>query len=149
MAGVLVVTGGSRGIGAAVARQAAARGYGVCINYNRSRDAAEQIAGEIVANGGRAIAVRADTADEGDVVRLFDEVDRQLGTITALVNNAGILDRRARVEELTAERINRILASDQEARADATDTAEAAQTTEKADVPLDGLVAGAGLSLDA
>ena len=110
MTGVLVVTGGSRGIGAAVARHAATHGYAVCVNYNRSNEEAERLVGEIVSDGGRAIAVRADTADEADVVRLFEEVDRQLGNLTALVNNAGILDRRARVEDLTAERINRILA---------------------------------------
>ena len=110
MSGVLVVTGGSRGIGAAVARHAAADGYAVCVNYSRSPESAERVVGEIASDGGRAIAVRADTGDEADVVRLFEVVDRQLGAVTALVNNAGILDRRARVEDLTADRINRILA---------------------------------------
>lgn len=106
---VLVVTGGSRGIGAATARLGAQRGYAVCVNYRREREAAEKIVGEIVATGGQAIAVAADVAIEADVVRLFETVDRELGPLTALVNNAGILETQCRVESLTAERLNRIL----------------------------------------
>jgi len=111
MAGVMIVTGGSRGIGAATARLAADRGYAVCINYRARRDAAERIAGEIAASGGRAIAVGADVASEGDVGRLFATVDAQLGRVTALVNNAGILERQARVDEIDAARIDRVFAT--------------------------------------
>jgi NAD(P)-dependent dehydrogenase (short-subunit alcohol dehydrogenase family) len=109
MTKIIVVTGASRGIGAATARLAARRGYAVCVNYLSSRDKAEQVAADIGSTGGSAIAVQADTSIEADVLRLFDTVDRQMGTITALVNNAGILDPQMRVAEMTAERINRTL----------------------------------------
>lgn len=102
---VLVVTGGGRGIGAATARLAAERGYAVCVNYARNREAAEKLAREI-----KAIAVQADVASETDVVRLFKTVDEKLGRVTALVNNAGIVDLRSRVEDMSAERIQRMLA---------------------------------------
>lgn len=108
---VLVVTGGSRGIGAATARLGAAAGYRVCLNYRGNRQAAEAVVDDIVAAGGEAIAVAADVADEAEVVRLFETVDRELGTLTALVNNAGILERQCRVAEMTAERLTRILAT--------------------------------------
>jgi len=109
MTKIIIVTGASRGIGAATARLAARRGYAVCVNYLSSRDKAEQVAADIGSTGGSAIAVQADTSIEADVLRLFDTVDRQMGTITALVNNAGILDPQMRVAEMTAERINRTL----------------------------------------
>ncbi|MGH8690614.1 MAG: SDR family oxidoreductase [Burkholderiales bacterium] len=102
---VLVVTGGGRGIGAATARLAAERGYAVCVNYARNRETAEKLAREI-----KAIAVQADVASETDVVRLFRTVDERLGRVTALVNNAGIVDLRSRVEDMSAERIQRMLA---------------------------------------
>jgi NAD(P)-dependent dehydrogenase (short-subunit alcohol dehydrogenase family) len=89
MAGVVLVTGGSRGIGAAICRSAAAAGYKVAINYNSSPDAAERLAAEIKAGGGDAIAVQADVTSEPDVVRMFETVDAGLGRLTALVNNAG------------------------------------------------------------
>ncbi|HYG41413.1 MAG TPA: SDR family NAD(P)-dependent oxidoreductase, partial [Bordetella sp.] len=89
---VMIVTGGSRGIGAAVARLAAQRGYAVCINYHRRRDAADEVVQAIQAEGGRAIAVAADVADEAQVVQLFQTVDRELGRVQALVNNAGVLE---------------------------------------------------------
>ncbi|MBX3578543.1 MAG: SDR family oxidoreductase [Rhizobiaceae bacterium] len=89
MGGVLLVTGGSRGIGAAICRGAAEAGYAVAINYNSSPDAAEALAKEIVAKGGKAIALKADVTQEPDVVRMFEEVDQKLGRLTALVNNAG------------------------------------------------------------
>ncbi|HMF94802.1 MAG TPA: SDR family oxidoreductase [Vicinamibacterales bacterium] len=111
MAGVMIVTGGSRGIGAATARLAADRGYAVCINYRAKRDAAERIVGDIAASGGSAIAVGADVASEVDVERLFATVDTQLGRVTALVNNAGILERQARVEQIDAARIDRVFAT--------------------------------------
>jgi NAD(P)-dependent dehydrogenase (short-subunit alcohol dehydrogenase family) len=102
---VLVVTGGGRGIGAATARLAAGRGYAVCVNYTKDRQSAEKLAREI-----KAIAVQADVASEADVVRLFKTVDEKLGRVSALVNNAGIVDLRSRVEDMSAERIQRMLA---------------------------------------
>ena len=103
----MIVTGGSRGIGAATARLAATRGYAVCVNYRRERDAAERLAKEI---GAGAIAVAADVSDEGDVLRLFETVDRELGPVSALVNNAGIVDLGTRVEALTPARLQRMFA---------------------------------------
>ena len=88
---VILITGGSRGIGAATAQLAAARGYAVAVNYHRNRDAADAVVAAIEASGGKAIAIAADVAVESDVVRLFSTVDQLLGPITALVNNAGIL----------------------------------------------------------
>jgi NAD(P)-dependent dehydrogenase (short-subunit alcohol dehydrogenase family) len=110
MNGVLIVTGGSRGIGAETARLAAAAGYAVCVNYYVNRSAADAVVAGIEAAGGRAVAVGADVGVEGDVVRLFETVDRTFGTVTALVNNAGILDRQTRVEHLDAARLSRVLA---------------------------------------
>ncbi|MDH5235976.1 MAG: SDR family oxidoreductase [Gemmatimonadota bacterium] len=108
MSGVLMITGGGRGIGAATARLAAQRGYAVCINYLRDRDAADALAREIAGGGGRAIAVRADVAKEQEVLALFGECDRALGPLTALVNNAGIVDRQARVDAMDAARLQRM-----------------------------------------
>jgi len=108
---VMIVTGGSRGIGAAVARLAAQRGYAVCINYHRRRDAADEVVQAIQAEGGRAIAVAADVADEAQVVQLFQTVDRELGRVQALVNNAGVLETQMRVEDMDAARVSRILAT--------------------------------------
>ena len=102
---VMLITGAARGIGAATARLAAERGYAVCVNYVRNRDAAEKLAREI---GG--IAVVADVSLEADVVRLFRDVDQKLGRIAVLVNNAGIVDRRSRVEDMTPARIERMFA---------------------------------------
>lgn len=107
---ILIVTGGSRGIGAAAARLAAARGYAVCINYVRNEAAAAALVDEIVAAGGNAIAVAGDVAREADVVRLFERVDEALGPVTALVNNAGILETQSRVEHLDGARLERVLA---------------------------------------
>ncbi len=107
--GVLVVTGASRGIGAATARLAAARGYGVVVNYAGNVEAAEKVCADIIRAGGRAQAVRGDVADEADVDHIFAAADR-LGTLAGLVNNAGIIARTARADEMDAARINRILA---------------------------------------
>lgn len=107
---VMVVTGGSRGIGAATARLAGARGYDVCVNYNRNAAAAQAVVTDIEAAGARAIAVAGDMAVPQDVDRLFAECDAQLGTLSVLVNNAGAITRAARVDEMTAERINALLA---------------------------------------
>jgi NAD(P)-dependent dehydrogenase (short-subunit alcohol dehydrogenase family) len=108
---ILLVTGGSRGIGAETARLAAERGYAVCVNYRRNREAADQIVAAIAAAGGTALAVGADVANEGDVIRLFDTVDAQLGPLAVLVNNAGILERQTRVEHIDAARIDRVFAT--------------------------------------
>ncbi|HXL76466.1 MAG TPA: SDR family oxidoreductase [Burkholderiales bacterium] len=101
----MIVTGGSRGIGAATARLAAQRGYAVCVNYRSERSAAEKLAKDI---GG--IAVAADVSREDDVIRLFSESERSLGRITALVNNAGVVDLRSRVEDMSIERLQRMFA---------------------------------------
>ncbi|HEX6317647.1 MAG TPA: SDR family oxidoreductase [Burkholderiales bacterium] len=107
---VMVVTGGGRGIGAATARLGAERGHAVAINYRSNREAADSLVQEIRSKGSKAIAVAGDVALEADVLRLFETVDRQLGRVTALVNNAGIVDRGTRVEHMGAERIARMLA---------------------------------------
>lgn len=111
MAKVLLITGASRGIGAATARLAGQRGFSVCVNYLRNREAAEQVVKEITTAGGSACAVGADVSIEEEVLRLFDTVDRQLGRLSALVNNAGILDQQGRVEDITAARLQRIFAT--------------------------------------
>jgi NAD(P)-dependent dehydrogenase (short-subunit alcohol dehydrogenase family) len=108
---VMIITGGSRGIGAATAQLAGARGYAVCVNYHRNQAAANAVVGAIEHAGGKAIAVAANVAVESEVARLFETVDKALGTVTALVNNAGILDRQARLEEMDAVRLNRIFAT--------------------------------------
>ena len=106
---VAIVTGAGRGIGAATAILAASRGYAVCVNYRRSADDARDVVKAIVDAGGRAVAVAADVAVEEDVVRLFETAARELGTVTALVNNAGILERQMRVEDMDAARLRRVL----------------------------------------
>ena len=107
---VLVVTGGSRGIGAATALLAAARGYAVAINFERNGDAAQAVAHKIRESGGKALPVQCNVASEPDVVRLFQAVDRGLGRVSALVNNAGIVDRGTRVEHIDAARLARMFA---------------------------------------
>ncbi len=106
----LIVTGGSSGIGAAVARLAATRGYAVAINYSRDDAAAYAVVAEIGALGGSAIAVRGDVSHEADVVELFASATRELGPVTALVNNAGITGPLARLDEIDAATIERVLA---------------------------------------
>ncbi len=108
---VIVITGASCGIGAATARLAAVRGYAVCVNYLKDQSAANAVVAGIEAGGGRAIAVAADVAAEAEVVDLFRTVDTRLGTITALVNNAGVLEKQMRVDEMDAARLNRVLAA--------------------------------------
>jgi NAD(P)-dependent dehydrogenase (short-subunit alcohol dehydrogenase family) len=109
--GVLMITGGGRGIGAATARLAARRGYAVCVNYLRDRAAAEAVVQDIRAGGGQAVAVRGDVAVENDVVNLFRECDRALGPLAALVNNAGIVERQSRVEAMDEARLQRMFAT--------------------------------------
>jgi len=107
---VMLITGGSRGIGAATARLAAQRGYSVCLSYVRDRAAAEKLAAELGKDGPRAIAVRCDVSVEPDVINLFQQCDRALGRLNVLVNNAGIVDRSIRVEQITAARLARMFA---------------------------------------
>lgn len=108
---VIVITGASRGIGAATALLAARRGYSICVNYRANRAAADDVLHATRQAGAHAIAVQADVAVEADVVRLFTTIDAELGPVTALVNNAGILERQARVEDITGERLARIFAT--------------------------------------
>ena len=111
IAKVLVVTGGSRGIGAATALLASQRGYAVSVSYARDRVAADAIVAAIAAGGGKAVAVQGDVTHEKDVVRLFDEAAAALGPVTALVNNAGILETQSRLENMEAARFERVFAA--------------------------------------
>ena len=110
-AGVMIVTGGGRGIGAATARLAAKRGYAVCVNYLRDQVSAEGVVRDIRGDGGSAVAVPGDVALEKDVIHLFEACDRSLGPLTALVNNAGIVVTGSRVEAMSAERLQRMFAT--------------------------------------
>jgi NAD(P)-dependent dehydrogenase (short-subunit alcohol dehydrogenase family) len=111
MSKTVIVTGGSRGIGAATSRLAATRGFTVCLTYVKNADAAQAVVREIESGGGSAIAIQADVAREDDVVRMFAEVDRRIGRVDALVNNAGILERQARVEAMDARRLQSVFAT--------------------------------------
>jgi len=108
---VLIVTGASRGIGAATAQLAAARGFRVCVNYRRQQEAAEQVVSTIRQKGGTAVATQSDVSDEAAVVRLFDSATQQLGPVTALVNNAGTVERQSRLENFDGARLQRIFAT--------------------------------------
>lgn len=105
---VLLVTGGSRGIGAATALLAARKGYAVAVNYAQNGEAAQAVVRTIREAGGQAIAVQADVADEAQILAMFEAVDAQLGRLTALVNNAGVVDRPQRVDEMSCERLKRM-----------------------------------------
>ena len=107
---VLLVTGAGRGIGAAVARAAGKAGYSVVVNYSRSREAAESVVHDIVSGGGEAVAVQGDVAVEADVERLFRAIDETYGQLDGLVNNAGIIGPFGRVETLSAQSIQDVLA---------------------------------------
>ncbi|WGV99083.1 SDR family oxidoreductase [Vibrio sp. YMD68] len=106
---VAIITGGGRGIGASTAQLFASKGYAVCINYKSNSDAAKKVADSILAQGGHCITVKADVSSEEDVIRMFSTVDEKLGGVSVLVNNAGILRKQSRLEDMTAERINAIL----------------------------------------
>ncbi|HXJ20840.1 MAG TPA: SDR family oxidoreductase [Polyangia bacterium] len=110
MPGTMIITGGGRGIGAATARLAAARGYAIAVNYAHDERAADAVTAEIRASGGAAIAIQADVSREADVERLFRQAARELGPLSVLVNNAGIVDRQARVDEIHEARLQRMLA---------------------------------------
>ena len=105
---VLLVTGGSRGIGAATCRLAARQGWAVAVNYTANSLAADEVVRDIRAAGGRAMAVQADVADEAQVLRMFGQVDAKLGRLTGLVNNAGVVDVSARVEDMSVARWRRM-----------------------------------------
>ncbi|MDT0139886.1 SDR family oxidoreductase [Acidovorax sp. PRC11] len=105
---VVLVTGGSRGIGAATARLAARRGWAVAVNYARDAAAAARVVDGILSEGGEAVALQGDVADEAQVVALFAAVDAQLGRLSALVNNAGVVDVPSRVAEMGGERLRRM-----------------------------------------
>ena len=106
---IALVTGGSRGIGKATSLLLARHGYKVVVNYLRNKQAADEVVNTIIANGGEALALRADIADELQVMAMFAEIDNAFGPVTALVNNAGILFQQSTIENLTADRINRVL----------------------------------------
>jgi NAD(P)-dependent dehydrogenase (short-subunit alcohol dehydrogenase family) len=108
---VLIVTGASRGIGAATAKLAAARGFQVGINYLRQQKAAEDLVAAIEQRGGKAVAIQADVSSESEVARLFDSATTRLGSITALVNNVGIVERQTRLDAIDAARLQRIFAA--------------------------------------
>src|SRR6267154_3552215 len=108
--GTLIVTGASRGIGAAIAKLAAGRGFSVAVNFSTGKVEAEAIAQQIVSAGGRARAIQADIAREKDVTRLFETAERELGAIRGLVNNAAITGGFSRVESVSAETLAEVMA---------------------------------------
>ena len=108
MTQVVLITGGSRGIGAATALQAARAGYAVAVNYSTNALAAETVVRQIRDSGGSAITVQADVADESQVLAMFEQVDAQLGRLTALVNNAGVVDQQSRVDGMSVARLKRM-----------------------------------------
>ena len=109
MAKVALVTGGGRGIGAATVRKLGANGYAVCANYRRNAEAADALVADLTARGIEAIALPADVSNEDEVLGLFAKIDEQLGRLSLLVNNAGIVAPQTRVEDMSAARIDRLL----------------------------------------
>ncbi|MBC7718452.1 MAG: SDR family oxidoreductase [Chitinophagaceae bacterium] len=110
MSPVVLITGGSRGIGAATALLAASQGYAVAVNYTTNSLAADEVTRLIRAQGGQAITVQGDVAVEADVLAMFNKVDAKLGRLTALVNNAGVVDATARVDAMTLARLQHMFA---------------------------------------
>ena len=110
MSKVIIITGSSRGIGAATACLAGEKGYSVCVNYFKNREAAENVVSLIKARGGHAISIAGDMSLESDVDRLFTAVDKELGTVSALVNNAGIIAPQTRVQDMDVTRMQRMFA---------------------------------------
>jgi len=106
---VIIITGASRGIGAATALLAARQGYRICINYHADDEAAQGVLAQVRALGARAIAVRADVSIEDEVIHLFNQVDHELGRVTALVNNAGTIGHQSRVEEMSEFRLLKLM----------------------------------------
>lgn len=106
---VLLVTGASRGIGAATALLAARQGWAVAVNYSQNSAAAEAVVKQIKAESGQAVSIQADVGDEAQIKHLFSQVDAQLGRLTGFVNNAGVLDVAVRVDELSWERLQRMM----------------------------------------
>ncbi len=106
----LLITGGSRGIGAATARLAAAQGWDVAVNYTRDAGAAEAVAADVRALGRRALVLQADVAEHAQLLAMFASIDRAWGRLTGLVNNAGVVDVPARVDEMSPERLQRMFA---------------------------------------
>lgn len=109
MSRVMLITGASRGIGAATARLAAHQGYALCLNYHQREDAVKQVLEQVHAAGVSAITVKADVADEGQVVQMFEMIDREFGRLDVLVNNAGMLKQQMRLEQMDAARWTRVL----------------------------------------
>ncbi|MGH6626827.1 MAG: SDR family oxidoreductase [Burkholderiaceae bacterium] len=105
---VILITGASRGIGAATALLAARRGYAVAVNYSAHSLAADEVVRQIRAGGGMAITVQADVTHEDQVLAMFDKIDAKLGRLTALVNNAGVVDQPARVDDMSLQRLRRM-----------------------------------------
>ncbi len=105
---IILITGGSRGIGASTALLAANQGYHVCINYRNNHKAAQQLVDKIKLQGGTACMVQADISQQSEVIRLFQQMDKELGRVTALVNNAAILETQTRLEDIDAARLQRI-----------------------------------------
>ena len=111
MSKVMLITGASRGIGAATARLAAAKGYALCLNYHQQQAAAEALVSEITQAGGQAIAVQANVADEAQVIAMFEQLDQHFGRLDVLVNNAGILEAQMRLEQMDLARWQRVFAT--------------------------------------
>ncbi len=106
---VVIITGASRGIGAATAKRLAAQGYSVCVNYRTQTDAATQVVNEIEENGGNAIAIQADVSNEQQALSLFEQTEQALGKVTHLVNNVGILFTQSRLTDMSLERFQSVM----------------------------------------
>src|SRR5690606_35672482 len=107
----MLITGASRGIGAATALLAARNGYAVAVNYHKNRPAADDVVDRIIAQGGRAVAIQADVSRQDEIVRLFSELDRHFGKLDCLINNAGILENQKKFVDLDYERLQRMFST--------------------------------------